>query len=66
MQVYAGRQERTSKALCLRTRCCGEYVDPEVMKQQECWKELHEEELHNFYSSPNTIKTVKSRRMRYS
>jgi hypothetical protein len=27
------------------------------------WK-LHNEELHKFYSSPNTVRMVKSRRMR--
>jgi hypothetical protein len=28
------------------------------------WKKLHNEELHNLYSSPNIIGTIKSRRMR--
>jgi hypothetical protein len=28
------------------------------------WRKLHNEELHNFYSSPNIIRTIKSRRMR--
>jgi hypothetical protein len=28
------------------------------------WKKLHNEELHNLYSSPNTIRQIKSRRMR--
>jgi hypothetical protein len=28
------------------------------------WRKLHNEELHNFYSSPNIIKMIKSRRMR--
>jgi len=27
------------------------------------WRKLHEE-LHNFHSSPNTIRVIKSRRMR--
>jgi hypothetical protein len=30
------------------------------------WRRLHNEELHNFYSSPNTIKMIKSRRMRWT
>jgi hypothetical protein len=29
------------------------------------WRKLHNEELHNLYSSPNIIKMIKSRRMRY-
>jgi hypothetical protein len=28
------------------------------------WKKLHNEELHNLYSSPNIIRTIKSRIMR--
>jgi hypothetical protein len=29
------------------------------------WRKLHNEELHNFYSSPDIIRQVKSRRMRW-
>jgi hypothetical protein len=28
------------------------------------WRKLHNEELHNLYSSPSTIRIIKSRRMR--
>jgi hypothetical protein len=28
------------------------------------WRKLHNEKLHNFYSSPNIITVIKSRRMR--
>jgi hypothetical protein len=30
------------------------------------WKKLHSEELHNLYSSPNIIRMIKSRRMRWA
>jgi hypothetical protein len=30
------------------------------------WRKLHNEELHNFYSSPDIITQVKSRRMRWA
>jgi hypothetical protein len=30
------------------------------------WRELHNEELHNLYSSPSTIRIIKSRRIRWS
>jgi hypothetical protein len=30
------------------------------------WRKLHNEELHNLYSSPTIIKMIKSRRMRWA
>jgi hypothetical protein len=30
------------------------------------WKKLHNEELHNIYSSPSIIRMVKSRRIRWA
>jgi hypothetical protein len=30
------------------------------------WRKLHNEELHNLYSSTNVISTIKSRRMRWA
>jgi hypothetical protein len=30
------------------------------------WRKLHNEELHNLYSSPDIIKQIKSRRMRWA
>jgi hypothetical protein len=30
------------------------------------WRKLHNDELHNLYSSPNIIKMIKSRRMRWA
>jgi hypothetical protein len=30
------------------------------------WRKLHNEELHNFYSSPDIVRQVKSKRMRWA
>jgi len=30
------------------------------------WKKLHNDELHNLYSSPNIVTVIRSRRMRWA
>jgi hypothetical protein len=30
------------------------------------WRKLHNEELHNFYSSPNIVRVIKSRRVSWA
>jgi hypothetical protein len=30
------------------------------------WRKLHNDELHSLYSSPNVVKVIKSRRMRWA
>jgi hypothetical protein len=35
-----------------------------VQAQTGSWRKLHNEELHNLYSSPSIIRMIKSRRMR--
>jgi acyl-coenzyme A synthetase/AMP-(fatty) acid ligase len=44
-------------------------VNSETTKRAEVtgvWRKLHNEELHNLYSSPTIIRMIKSRRMRWA
>jgi hypothetical protein len=38
---------------------------PKMEGVTEGWRKLHNEELHNLYSSPSVIRIIKSRRMRW-
>jgi hypothetical protein len=40
-------------------------IRPKRDEETGGWRNLHNEELHNFYSSPSIIKLVKSRTMRW-
>jgi hypothetical protein len=46
----------------LRRRIFG----PKREEMKGGWRRLHNEELHNLYASPNIIKMIKSRRMRWA
>jgi hypothetical protein len=35
-------------------------------EEDESWRKLHNDELHNLYSSPNIVMVIKSRRMRWA
>jgi hypothetical protein len=42
---------------------CSDLRRDEVMGE---WRKLHNAELHNLYSSPNIIRMIKSRRIRWA
>jgi hypothetical protein len=46
-------------------RALREILGPKRDEASEGQRKLHNEELHNLYSSPNTIRMIKSRRMRW-
>jgi hypothetical protein len=35
-------------------------------EEEGSWRKLHNDELHSLYSSPNIVKVIKSRRMRWA
>jgi len=39
---------------------------PKGEKLKTGWRRLHHEELHNFYASPNIIRVMNSRKMRWA
>jgi hypothetical protein len=39
---------------------------PKMEEVTEGWRKLHHEGLHNLHSSPNIIRMIKSRRMRWA
>jgi hypothetical protein len=39
---------------------------PKVVGVTRGWRKLHNEELHNLYSSPSIVRIIKSRRMRWA
>jgi hypothetical protein len=36
------------------------------MEEDGSWRKLHNDELHGLYSSPNIVRVIKSRRMRWA
>jgi hypothetical protein len=36
------------------------------MKEDGSWRKLHNDELHSLYSSPNIVRVIKSRRIRWA
>jgi hypothetical protein len=40
-------------------------IGPRRDELTRCWRELHNEELRNMYSSPSITRMAKSRRMRW-
>jgi hypothetical protein len=41
-------------------------LGPKRDEETEGWRKLHNEGLHNLYSSPSIIRIIKSRRMRWA
>jgi hypothetical protein len=54
------------RALCVfENRVLRRIFGPE-RKVDRSWRKLHNDELHNLYSSPNIVRVITSRRMRWT
>jgi hypothetical protein len=47
-------------------RVLGRILGPKIDELTGEWRKLHNEELHNLYSSPDIIRQIKSRWMRWA
>jgi hypothetical protein len=56
------REKRSS--MVFENRVLKRIFGPKRDKVTGGWRKLHEEVLNDFYSSPNIIRVIKSRRMR--
>jgi hypothetical protein len=50
----------------LENRVLRRIIGPKRDEVTGGWRNLHNEELHNLYSSPNVIRMIKSRRIRWA
>jgi hypothetical protein len=53
------RKEANRERIQTGNKVLGRIFGPKRDKVAGCWKQLHNEELHSLYSSPNTIKMSK-------
>jgi hypothetical protein len=54
------------RLMVLENRMLRRIFGPKRGKMMGGWRQLHNEELHNLYSSPSIIRMTKSRRMRWA
>jgi hypothetical protein len=60
------REEHTSRLRVFENRVMRRIFGPKRDEVTDEWRKLHNDELHNLYSSPDIIRQVKSRRMRWA
>ena len=60
---YSGQR---GSQFCIRSRPTERIFGPRRDEVTEEWMRLHNEELNDLYSSPNIVRLIKSRRMRWA
>jgi hypothetical protein len=49
-----------------RLRVFDNRVLRKIFGPERIWRKLHNDELHNLYSSPNVVRVIKSKRMKWA
>jgi hypothetical protein len=60
------REEHTCRLRVFENRVLRRIFGPKREEVTESWRKLHNEELRKLYSSPNIIRIIKSRRLRWT
>jgi hypothetical protein len=60
------REEKRLRVRVFQNRVLRRIFGPKRDEATGEWRRLHNEELNNLYSSPNIIRVIKSRRMRWA
>jgi hypothetical protein len=55
---------KCGRSRAFKNMVLGKIFEPNRVDMKGEWRKLHNEHLHNLYSSPNIIRIIKSRRTR--
>jgi hypothetical protein len=58
--------EEEHRLRVIESRVLGKIFRTKRDEAIRCWRKLHNEELHNLYSSPNIIRMIKSRKLKFA
>ena len=64
--VFSMTVPEYSRALAAILRESGQRGEPRSILGHQQWRKLHNEELNNLYCSPNIVRVIKSRRMKWA